>query len=101
MASRKDTYWATMRHLEERKRSYQLVFSQTNLAAQAVLKDLARVCRANQTCFDPDPRTHAFNEGKRAMWLRIQQHLNLPETVLYDLYGGIPVQLVSEEENDA
>ena len=50
-----------------------------------VLADLARFCRANQTCFDPDPRIHGVMEGRREVWLRIQSHLNLSDEELWKL----------------
>jgi hypothetical protein len=70
-----------------RKRSYQLALPKENLAAQAVLKDLAIFCRANTTTFHPDPRIHAALEGRREVWLRIQQHLNLTADELVQIYG--------------
>lgn len=57
-------------------------------AGQGVLIDLARFCRANETCFHPDPRLHAVAEGRREVWLRVQQHLSLTTEELYALYGG-------------
>lgn len=42
-----------------------------------VLADLAQFCRAEQSCFHIDPRAHALMEGRREVWLRIQEHLNL------------------------
>lgn len=59
--------------------------------AERVLKDLARFCRASTSTFDPDARTHAFREGRREVWLRIQTMLNLPES---------RVQELSEAEQD-
>ncbi len=44
---------------------------------QAVLEDLAWFCRADQTTFHPDPRVHALMEGRREVWLRIKEHLDL------------------------
>ena len=57
-------------------------------AGQEVLVDLAKFCRANQTCYDPDARIHAALEGRREVWLRIQQHLGLTSEQLFSLYGG-------------
>ena len=33
---------------------------------------LMKFCRANETCFHPDPRLHAVAEGRREVWLLIQ-----------------------------
>lgn len=72
--------------LRRRKSSYQLAFGSP--AGELVLEDLAKFCRANQTCFDPDPRIHAVLEGRREVFLRIQQHLNLTSEQLFQLYSG-------------
>lgn len=71
-----------------RKHAYQLVFDKDNQAAKQVLKDLVRFCRANKTTFHADPRAHAVLEGRREVWLRIQQHLQLAPEELFKLYGG-------------
>lgn len=72
----------TLDFLRGRKRDYQLVFK-GGPAGERVLEDLARFCRANETCFHQDPRLHAVLEGRREVWLRIQQHINLsPEQLM-------------------
>jgi hypothetical protein len=76
--------------LTGRKRSYQLTFGAP--VAQPVLRDLAKFCRANETCFDPDPRIHAALEGRREVWNRIQYHILLPPSELYAIYNpGAPL----------
>ena len=72
--------------LRGRKQAYQL--SLTSPAGQKVLADLAKFCRANDTCFDPDPRIHAVLEGRREVFLRIQRHLNLSPDQLLELDSG-------------
>jgi len=52
-----------------------------------VLQDLAKFCRANQTTYHADPRVHAVLEGRREVWLRIQQHLQLSDDQLWRIYG--------------
>lgn len=54
---------------------------------QEVMADLAKFCRANQTTFHTDARVHAVAEGRREVWLRIQQHLNLSDDDLWRIYG--------------
>ncbi len=71
--------------LRTRKRNYQLTFG--GPAGQEVLVDLAKFCRANDTCYDNDPRKHAVAEGRREVWLRIQRHLNLSPEQLNALYN--------------
>lgn len=70
-------------YLRRRKQNYQLTFKSP--AGEQVLADLALFCRANETCFAADPRVHAVAEGRREVWLRIQQHLNLSSEQLYVL----------------
>lgn len=50
---------------------------------EEVIADLARFCRANTTCFHPDARVHAVAEGRREVWLRIQNHLQLSDEQLW------------------
>lgn len=74
--------------LRKRKFAYQLVFDKEKPEVQAVLADLARFCRADRTAFHADPRVHAALEGRREVWLRITQHLNLSSEELLELYGA-------------
>jgi hypothetical protein len=69
-----------------RKIAYQRTF--TSPAGNEVLIDLAEFCRANETTFNSDPRLHAALEGRREVWLRIQQHLNLTPSELTQLATG-------------
>ncbi len=69
-----------------RKVDYQVAL--TSPAGQAVLIDLAKFCRANDTCFNEDARLHAVLEGRREVWLRIQKYLNLTPDQLYALHAG-------------
>lgn len=75
-------------YLSQRQRAYKLVF--TGVAANTVLQDLSRFCRANQSCFHPDERVNALMEGRREVWLRIMEHLKLTEEQLADIH--IPSQ---------
>lgn len=69
--------------IEQRKRAYSLTFAGPH--GEAVLEDLARFCRANESCFHPDARVHALMEGRRETYLRIRNHMNLSEGDLYAL----------------
>lgn len=73
--------------LLQRKRAYALAFGSP--AGQEALKDLEKFCRAKQTCFDPDPRIHAVLEGRREVYLRIQEHLERTVEELAVLYGAV------------
>ena len=55
---------------------------------EAVLRDLAGFCRANESTFHEDARLHAVAEGRREVWLRIQNHLNLSPADLWRLTSG-------------
>jgi hypothetical protein len=53
-----------------------------------VLKDLAKFCFATQSTAHINERAQAMLEGRRAVWLRIQEHLQLSEEELWNLYDG-------------
>ena len=69
-----------------RQQSYKQTFS--GPVAEEVLRDMARFCRANTSTFHEDARLHAVAEGRREVWLRIQQHLNLSPAELWRLTSG-------------
>lgn len=71
-------------YLFERKRAYDVTFK--NVSGEIVLQDLARFCRANESCFNADARLHALAEGRREVWLRIQRHLNMTPEQLAQLH---------------
>lgn len=77
--------------LRGRKRDYQTVFGSP--VGQRILTDLAVFCRATETCFDPDERLHAVAEGRREVFLRIANHLNLSTEQLYAIYSGKTLNL--------
>lgn len=66
--------------------AYNKVFDRQNVFTDTVLKDLARFCRAHTSTFDKDPRLHAMLEGRREVWLRIQQYLELDMEEIYSLH---------------
>jgi hypothetical protein len=72
--------------IKQRSVAYNQTFGEKNRYAHYVLKDLARFCRANESTFNPDPRAHAVLEGRREVWLRIQEHLNLTPEQVYALH---------------
>lgn len=80
--------------ISRRRNAYCKTFMPTgDLApyAEEVLVDLARFCRANTSCFHVDPRAHAVAEGRREVWLRIQNHLKLTEEQLWALHNAGPI----------
>lgn len=76
---------AVVNFLQWRRQQYLQTFS--NEAGKNVLADLATFCRANESTFHPDPRIHAVLEGRREVWLRLQNHLKLTDEELFEIYG--------------
>ena len=74
-------------YLDRRRRAYLTTFS--GPVADEVLRDLAQFCRAHETTFHADARASALLEGRREVWLRIAQHLNLDADRLWHLYGKV------------
>ncbi len=85
MMKSKEVIEKTLSFLGFRQQSFRNTFNPESKFSVEVLKDLAKFCRANDTTFHPDPRTHALLEGRREVWLRIQNHLNLTTEELYQL----------------
>jgi hypothetical protein len=74
--------------LRQRKAAYQIKFGGGD-PADIVREDLARFCRANASTWSDDTRHHARLEGRREVWLRIQQHLTMEPEELAELYGAL------------
>ena len=74
------------RFISTRQAQYKQTFK--GPVAEDVLRDLARFCRANASTFHEDARLHAVAEGRREVWLRIQNHLNLSPSELFALTTG-------------
>ena len=78
-----------MDFIRNRKRCYQLTFQLNQPANVEVLEDLARFCRAKESCAIPgDHDRTMLLLGRQEVWLRLQQHLQLPPEVLFSLYNG-------------
>lgn len=73
--------------LLNRQRAYQKTFNAKDAATKAILEDLKIFCRAEVSCFDADPRIHAVLEGRREVFLRIEQHLKYDLDRLFALYN--------------
>jgi hypothetical protein len=81
-----DTLSKVRQLIRGRKYAYQMVFDKQNKFTEVVLKDLARFCRAHDTTFDKDPRRHAALEGRREVFLRIQEYLQLTEDEILNIH---------------
>lgn len=71
-----------------RARSYRRTFmieGSINRDAEIVLADLREFSCGNATTFSPDPYVAARRQGRREVWLRITQHLNLDEARVQQL----------------
>lgn len=66
-------------------------------AGQLILADLAQFCKAYAASQAPgDPYMTAFNEGKRAVWNRIQARLHLTDDEVFAIMGGATVRTGDE-----
>lgn len=75
-----------VRKLHHKAFAYNRVFDRKSPYTETVLKDLARFCRAHESTFKPDPRAHAVLEGRREVWLKIQEYLQMTVEEIYDLH---------------
>jgi hypothetical protein len=82
----RDTVSNFRRKLQGKIVAYNHVFDHKNVFTHDVLKDLARFCRAHDSTFHKDPRIHAMLEGRREVWLRIQEMLQLDMEEIYSLH---------------
>jgi len=81
--------------IRTKRRDYQLCFGSP--AGTQVLKDLARFCRATETCVVPGDRDRTLVlEGRREVWLKIEQYICMDAQTLYRLL----VQEIPVNEGD-
>ena len=66
--------------------AYKRVFTDENHYSKIVLVDLAKFCKAHKSTYHSDPRLAAAQEGRREVFLRIQEFLNLTDTQLFELH---------------
>lgn len=74
--------------LKQRQLAYQRVFLGHGGDTNKVLDDLAKFCRANESTFHIEHSASDRLDGRREVWLRIQQHLRLNDESLWELYGN-------------
>lgn len=79
---------AVLNFLRRRQTAYRRVFDRENVYTNEVLRDLAKFCRAHDSTFHADHAMSDRLDGRREVWLRIQQHLNLTDEELWKLYHG-------------
>ncbi len=78
------------------QRAYNMVFRSPD--GKIVLADLIAHCFGRRTTFDPNGQTHAFNEGRRDVLLRIEQFMELSLEEIYALRA--PRMTIQTGEND-
>lgn len=84
------TMQQTLQFLGLRKKSYQSIFGPAGAAGSDAIMDLAKFCRAFDTCIVRGDRDQTLVlEGRREVWLRIQQHLHLQPDELAALYKAV------------
>lgn len=66
--------------------AYKQTFNINGPFSKLVLEDLAKFCRASETTFHKDERLTAHLEGRRDVWLRIQNYINLTPDELMKLH---------------
>lgn len=72
------------RFIFRRQGAYLDIF--TGPRADTVLQDLANFCRAWKTTYTSEDRASYILEGRRQVWLRIQDQLRLTQDELWRLY---------------
>ena len=70
----------------KRKMAYCRTLNKESQEARVVLEDLAKFCRAYDSTFAPSERVSNLLEGRREVWLRIQNYLKLTPDEIYDLH---------------
>ena len=85
-----DWYQQARAFLVGRAGSYARVFDPQTADGRVVLADLARFCRAHVSTAAADPVISARLDGRREVWLRIQQHTQLNNDTLWLLFDGRP-----------
>ena len=69
-----------------RQHSYLVTFK--GVHGEKVLADLARFCKAHSSSISPKEEKLVYvYEGRREVWLRIANQLNLSQEQIWDLYG--------------
>lgn len=88
----------TIAFVEQRRRAYQLCFSSP--AGKEVLADLAKFCRANESCMASDQFTRDALFGRREVWLRLTEHHDLDIEDLVRRYAPFLTLQPAKEPED-
>lgn len=83
------TFEDVIEFLRDRSKAYLLTFEKNQPANKAVLEDLARFCRANESCVIPGDRDKTLIlEGRREVWLRLMQMIHLTPEEQFALFNA-------------
>lgn len=94
---RAETFQGLIDRLRLRKRAYrEIVLGPPGTASHEFLTDIAKFCRAFETTWSEDARHHARLEGRREVWLRIQQHIHLEPEQMAALYRAVTSKQLGE-----
>ena len=88
-----------LKFLSRRRHAYVALFNSPY--GKVVLEDLAAFCRARESVFHPDSRVTDVMIGRREVWDRIRDHLNLSDEELYSLATGAPAQARQSKQVEA
>ena len=72
------------RFLMRRRHNYRLTF--LSPPGQEVLADLSKYCFANKSTAQPNRDLSLILQGRREVWLRIANHMNMSPDDLWRLY---------------
>lgn len=81
---------------EQIQRAYHMVFGSPD--GKMVVADLVAFCFGRRSTFDPDPRIHARNDGRRDVLMRIQEFTNLTMEEIYALRGPALPRAIPKED---
>lgn len=72
----------------------------TSPQGRIVLADLVSYCHGRKTTFDANDRVHAFREGQRDVFNRINEFTNLTIEEIYALRGPVVRSIAQQEDTD-
>jgi hypothetical protein len=91
------TWHSLLIHLGLRKKSYQSIFGKEGAIGSEAIRDLAKFCYAAKSTAVPNEHLSMVLQGRREVWLRIAEHLNLQPEELASLYGAVTVDRPGDE----
>ena len=86
MAIAQDVWYKLTELVGGRQRVWKMAMSTP--AGRAALKDLARVCGANESQWHEEPQRRDVLIGRREIWLYVQRMLNMSNDELTQLMSG-------------